>query len=338
MNITEFAAYAGVSKAAVSRFFNGGYLSAEKKAAIAKAVEETGYRPSMQAQMMRTRRTKQIGVILPKLSSESCARMVEGISRVLDEQGYQLLLVNTANDNTREVRAMDMLRHDAVDGIILIASIFTPEHEAVLESLKIPVVILGQQHPGYSCVYHDDFGAARAATARMLEKGRRLSGFLGATMLNKAVGQARRAGYEAALRDAGLMPRAQRISVAKFNMESGYEQARQLFERAGEINALFCATDTIAIGAIQYCRSQGLRVPEDVMVASVGDSRAGRVAYVPLTSAHLHYRTAGDKAARLLLDQLADPHARPRELELGWELKCRASTGDENADENIWAL
>ena len=272
MNITEFAAYAGVSKAAVSRFFNGGYLSAEKKAAIAKAVEETGYRPSMQAQMMRTRRTKQIGVILPKLSSESCARMVEGISRVLDEQGYQLLLVNTANDNTREVRAMDMLRHDAVDGIILIASIFTPEHEAVLESLKIPVVILGQQHPGYSCVYHDDFGAARAATARMLEKGRRLPGFLGATMLDKAVGQARRAGYEAALRDAGLMPRAQRISVAKFNMESGYEQARQLFERAGEINALFCATDTIAIGAIQYCRSQGLRVPEDVMVASVGDS------------------------------------------------------------------
>ena len=324
MNITEFAAYAGVSKAAVSRFFNGGYLSAEKKAAIAKAVEETGYRPSMQAQMMRTRRTKQIGVILPKLSSESCARMVEGISRVLDEQGYQLLLVNTANDNTREVRAMDMLRHDAVDGIILIASIFTPEHEAVLESLKIPVVILGQQHPGYSCVYHDDFGAARAATARMLEKGRRLPGFLGATMLDKAVGQARRAGYEAALRDAGLMPRAQRISVAKFNMESGYEQ--------------FCATDTIAIGAIQYCRSQGLRVPEDVMVASVGDSRAGRVAYVPLTSAHLHYRTAGDKAARLLLDQLADPHARPRERELGWELKCRASTGDENADENIWAL
>ena len=98
-------------------------------------------------------------------------------------------------------------------------------------------------------------------------------------------------------------------------------------KRAGKINALFCATDTIAIGAIQYCRSQDLRVPEDVMVASV-----------PLTSAHLHYRTAGDKAARLLLDQLADLHARPRELELGWELKCRATTGDENADENIWAL
>lgn len=60
----------------------------------------------MQAQMMRTRRTRQIGVIMPKLSSESCARMVEGISRVLDEQGYQLLLVNTANENEREVKAL----------------------------------------------------------------------------------------------------------------------------------------------------------------------------------------------------------------------------------------
>ena len=94
MNITEFAKAAGVSKAAVSRYFNGGALSEEKRALIAAAVEATGYRPSVQAQMLRTRRTRQVGVVLPKLSSESCARMVDGISRVLGEQGYQLLLMN----------------------------------------------------------------------------------------------------------------------------------------------------------------------------------------------------------------------------------------------------
>ena len=82
MNITAFAQYAGVSKAAVSRYFNGGYLSAEKRAQIAAAVEATGYRPSMQAQMLRTRRTRQVGVILPKLSSDSCPRIVEGIGSV----------------------------------------------------------------------------------------------------------------------------------------------------------------------------------------------------------------------------------------------------------------
>ena len=298
MNITAFAQYAGVSKAAVSRYFNGGYLSAEKRAQIAAAVEATGYRPSMQAQMLRTRRTRQIGVIMPRLSSESCARMVEGISRVLDDQNYQLLLINTANDNTREVRALDTLRHDTVDGIILIATMFTPEHHAVLQSLHVPVVIVGQQYPGFSCVFHDDFGAAQAATAHMLQKGRRKPGYLGVTLLDKAVGLARREGFDSALRDAGLVPQPQRMSIAKFNMESGYHQADQLFGRAPGLDCLFCATDSIALGALQYCRSHSLRVPEDIMIAAVGDNRIGRVAYVPLTSAHLHYRTAGDKAAR----------------------------------------
>ena len=75
------------------------------------------------------------------------------------------------------------------------------------------------------------------------------------------------------------------MSIAKFNMESGYHQADQLFGRAPELDCLFCATDSIALGALQYCRSHSLRVPEDIMIAAVGDNRIGRVAYVPLTSA-----------------------------------------------------
>lgn len=151
MNITEFAKIAGVSKAAVSRYFNGGYLSEEKRAQIAAAQQATGYRPSLQAQMLRARRTRQIGVILPKLSSDSCPRMVEGIASVLEEWGYQLLLVNTNNDAAREVQAMETLGQNTVDGFILIATLFTPEHKALLESLRLPVVVLGQQYPGCCC-------------------------------------------------------------------------------------------------------------------------------------------------------------------------------------------
>ena len=275
MNITAFAQYAGVSKAAVSRYFNGGYLSAEKRAQIAAAVEATGYRPSMQAQMLRTRRTRQIGVIMPRLSSESCARMVEGISRVLDDQNYQLLLINTANDNTREVRALDTLRHDTVDGIILIATMFTPEHHAVLQSLHVPVVIVGQQYPGFSCVFHDDFGAAQAATAHMLQKGRRKPGYLGVTLLDKAVGLARREGFDSALRDAGLVPQPQRMSIAKFNMESGYHQAEQLFGRAPGLDCLFCATDSIALCAAI------LPQPQSAGAGGHHDCRCGRQSHWP---------------------------------------------------------
>ena len=147
MNITEFAQYAGVSKAAVSRYFNGGYLSADKRARIEAAVEATGYHPSIQAQMLRTRRTRQVGVILPKLSSDSCPRIVEGIGSVLEESGYQLLLINTANDPQKELRALDTLCRHTVDGILLIATVYTPEHKAVLERMHVPLVVLGQQLP-----------------------------------------------------------------------------------------------------------------------------------------------------------------------------------------------
>lgn len=108
MNISEFAKVAGVSKSAVSRYFNNGYLSEEKREQIEKAIEKTGYSPSVSAQNIRTRVTKLVGVILPKLSSESCARVTEGISQVLSEEGYELLLVNTANDYQKEVKYLDL--------------------------------------------------------------------------------------------------------------------------------------------------------------------------------------------------------------------------------------
>ena len=328
MNITEFAQYAGVSKAAVSRYFNGGYLSADKRARIEAAVEATGYHPSIQAQMLRTRRTRQVGVILPKLSSDSCPRIVEGIGSVLEESGYQLLLINTANDPQKELRALDTLCRHTVDGILLIATVYTPEHKAVLERMHVPLVVLGQQFPGCCSVYHDDFGAAQAATAHMLARGRHAPGYIGVTLLDKAAGQQRRAGFEAAVKDAGLPVRPQRMAVAKFSTASGYEQAARLLGSDPRIDCLFCATDAIALGAMQYCREAGIRIPEDVMIAAVGDSSVGRNTFVPLTSAHLHYQTSGRDAAALLMDLLNDPHTVPRSQMLGYELVCRESTGD----------
>ena len=103
MNISEFAKEAGVSVSAVSRYFNDGYLSADKREKIEAALERTGYIPSYSARTMRTKVTKLVGVILPKLSSESISRITEGISEVLGEEGFELLLINTANDCSREI-------------------------------------------------------------------------------------------------------------------------------------------------------------------------------------------------------------------------------------------
>lgn len=178
MNITEFAKAAGVSKSAVSRYFNDGYVSEEKRRLIEAAIEATGYAPSVQAQNVRTRVTKLVGVIIPKLSSESCAREVEGISQVLSEQGYQLLLVNSANDPKKEVEYLELFRSNRVDGVIFLASVFTPLHDAVLKKMRVPVVIVGQEYKGANCVCHDDYKAAYTAEKLMLDKGCKKPAFI----------------------------------------------------------------------------------------------------------------------------------------------------------------
>ena len=122
MNIAEIAKRAGVSSAAVSRYFNDGYISEEKREKIRRVVEETGYRPSVQAQTLRTKKTKMIGVIVPKVASASIGRVVEGILSVLNGRKYQMLLAVTQNDPEKELEYLDAFSEKQVDGVILVAT------------------------------------------------------------------------------------------------------------------------------------------------------------------------------------------------------------------------
>ena len=125
MNINEIARLAGVSRTTVSRYLNNGYVSEEKKEKIRKVIEETGYQPSTQAQMLRTKKTKLVGVVLPKINSDTISREVAGISDVLAKRGYQIILANTNNDIEEELKSLSLFRDNQVDGVIFIATMFT---------------------------------------------------------------------------------------------------------------------------------------------------------------------------------------------------------------------
>lgn len=326
MNISEFAEYAGVSKSAVSRYFNNGYLSSDKREKIEKAIEETSYSPSFSAQTIKTRVTKLVGVILPKLSSESCARITEGISQMLYEHGYQILLVNTANDYSKELEYLELFRQNRVDGVIFLATIFTEVHRSLMNKMHIPVIIVGQQYKGFSCVCHDDYGAAYALTELMLKKGAVSPAYIGVTDEDKAAGEARHNGFLKALSDNGIKLDKQRSAVAEFTVDSGYSCAKKIFSAAERPDCIFCATDNIAAGAVLFCRENGIKIPEDVMICGVGDSKIGAMAAVPITSARLHYKTAGIEAAQMLLNAIGRASDVPKIMKLDYEIVEREST------------
>ena len=263
MTIKEVARLAGVSPAAVSRYLNGGPLSKDKKERVARAIEETGYRPNLMAKTMRTGRVRQIGIIVPRIYSESVNLLMEGIT--------------------------DM------------ATTLTDIKKSSLENCSVPLVITGQNFDGLHCVYHDDFNAMRELTELFIRKGGKKFVYIGAPEADLAAGLARREGAQEALRRAGFDAQQMPVRIANFNSQDGYAAMLELLEKYPDLDSVVCATDVIAHGAMKALREKGRRVPEDVRIAGIGNNWADLVSQPELTTVQLYQKRCGSEAARLLL-------------------------------------
>ena len=326
MTIADIAKMAGVSNAAVSRYFNGGYISEEKKEAIRKAVEETGYRPSLQAQMLRTKKSKMVGVIIPKIASYSIASIVEGIMDVLNEHDYQMLLANTANDYNRELEYLEVFKEKQVDGVIILASVLTATHKKLLKEMKVPVVVLGQKLTGIRSVYHDDYHCMYDMTKLFIEKGCKKIGLITVTQRDKAVGAERNRGVSDAVADLGKGEVVCYRAIGEFTVDSGYDKAKELIENNGQLDGLLCTTDNQAIGAMQYLKEKGIKIPEDMLLAGHGNARFTDATTPSITTIQYSYKESGMVAGNMLVDLLDGKDVPMQEVLLGYKLLEKEST------------
>ena len=349
MTIKEIAQLAQVSSAAVSRYMNGGYVSEEKKERIRAVIEETGYRPSVQARTLRTKRACLIGVIVPKINSESISRITEGIGQILAKSGYQMLLTITNNNSSKELEYVDLFEAYPVDGIILVGTVLTRAHKKKLKECKVPIVVIGQYTKETSCVYHDDYGAAKALAEQV---GREASGrvaYIGVTREDKAAGAAREDGFREGLKEVGKELEESCLRRAKFTMESGYEQAVDLLEKEHDIDIISCATDTIAAGAIEAIHTYvGSQIPKNVedtgsrfryilentaiQVTGFGDNQLLKAVTGGIPTVHFGFKTSGIRGAELLLDVIERGENIPMEIKLGFRL-AEIDDPEENIEE-----
>ncbi|HIR90624.1 MAG TPA: LacI family DNA-binding transcriptional regulator [Candidatus Limicola stercorigallinarum] len=326
MDIKQIAEMAGVSRATVSRYFNNGYVSQEKRAAIARVIKKTGYAPSRQAKTLRTGKSGLVGVIIPKINSASVSRMVAGITSVLNEAGYQLLLANTDNDAKVEVDFLKLFAERSnVDGVILVATVFTRAHREAISALPVPLVVLDQVLPGYCSVYQDDYGAMRDVADLALRTSAHPA-YIGVLEEDVAAGSERRRGYLDACRAHGIEVSDDRLLVTDFSIDGGYSACEQLLARGLEFDALVCATDSIAYGALTCLREHERAVPREVQVVGIGDSELSQVITPRLTTVHYHYKTSGIEAARMLLGLMASTEGVWRETKMGYDVVERDST------------
>ncbi|APC49943.1 LacI family transcriptional regulator [Virgibacillus halodenitrificans] len=303
LTIKEIAEMANVSRSTVSRFLNdSGYVSEEARKRIDKVIKETGYIPSEHAKSLRTKKTKVIGVILPTIHTETSSKIVAGIDNELAKQGYQILLANTNLDKEKELEYLDLLKVRQVDGIILVATNTEERLVKKVQEMNLPIVIIGQDMPGVTSVVYDDFHASKEITNYLVEKGHKKIAFIGVDETDRSVGYFRKKGYYSAMNEHRLEVNSTWVQTAIFDIDSGYKAMKRILTKSSILpTAVFAVTDRLAIGAMSYLKEQGLIVPNDIAVASIGASEISRYVDPSLTTVDYHNEMAGKQAAKQIL-------------------------------------
>ncbi|MDQ0163170.1 LacI family DNA-binding transcriptional regulator [Aeribacillus alveayuensis] len=325
--IKDIAEMANVSRTTVSRVLNNsGYVSDEVRKRILKIIEETGYVPSEHAKSLRTKKTKAIGVILPKISTETSSRLVSGIDEVLAEKGYQILLANTNLNKEKEIEFINLLKSRQVDGIILTATNINDELINEIKRVSMPFVVIGQEIPGVSNVLYDDYHAARAIISLFIEKGHQKIAFIGVDESDRAVGYWRKKGYLDVMKEHGYSVEPEWVQKGIFDIQSGYDAMKRIMEQSKiRPTATFAVTDRLAIGAMQYLKEKGYAIPADMALAGIGASEISHYVSPSLTTVDYLNEEAGKAAAKLILDKILKNDSSIKKITLNYRLLIRDS-------------
>jgi DNA-binding LacI/PurR family transcriptional regulator len=304
--IKDVADRAGLSIATVSRALSGKANVSPKSRKLAKAAaDELGFVPSYHASSLASGRNHNVGLVLPFVDRWYFSSVIEGVSSTLLEAGYDLTLYNVGDQKARRQSVLnDFLLRKRLDAVIAVALVLTDDEIQRLLAIHRPIVGIGGALAGASTIRINDSGLSRLATNHLIQLGHtRIAHLTGDVVLNRdfKLPGIRQAGFEAAMKAAGLPVRPEWVVAADFTIPGAYATARKLLGTGPERpTAVFAASDEMAIGTILAARDFGLRVPEDLSVIGMDGHELCDV--FGLTTIDQDARGQGALAARLLLD------------------------------------
>jgi DNA-binding LacI/PurR family transcriptional regulator len=310
VSIKDIARVMNVSYSTVSRALNDSPLvKDDTKEAIRQAAAEMGYLPSAIARSLVMRRTRTIGVVVTTITDLFFAEVIQGIEETAVQSGYSVILTSSNSQPNRELAAIQALRSQRVDGIILVAACADTERKERLfrsNEIDLPIVIINnvhEEHIGYS-VETDNVGGGREVTQHLLALGHRRIAHI-AGPLSEWDGVERQSGYEQALREAGLPVDPQLIVRGTNRPEGGWAAARQLLALPSPPTAIFCYNDLIAAGAMRAAHAAGRAIPADLSIVGFDDIALASYFEPPLTTMAQPKQEMGSKAVQMVLDLLA---------------------------------
>lgn len=324
--VRTVAALAGVSIASASRVLNGLGGSSETTRRVREAAEKVGYVPNAIARSLQARRTGLLAFAVADIGNPVYVEMMRAIEEIAKKAGYQLLVHMTGAEPASEMVLLNGLARRYVDGMILSPLRVGDGHIAALSRSPVPVVVVGQlpDDAPFDNVRADSHAGVMLAVEHLAQAGRTRIAFVnGAT--DTLPGAARLAGYREAIAAVGLGYDETLVETGDFYYEPGRAATARLLARA-QPDAIFCANDLIAAGALHELLAGGRRVPDDVALVGMDDTALAEMPFPQISSVSLGAAERGRIAAGLLLSRLGDPSLPPRRETVAPSLMVRASS------------
>ncbi|MFC3995249.1 LacI family DNA-binding transcriptional regulator [Nocardiopsis sediminis] len=330
VGIGDVAAAAGVSTTTVSHVLSGNRpVRASTRAQVEAAIRKLGYRPDPSARSLRIQRTENVALVVPDITNPFFPQLAAGMQDILHPEGYLI----SVSDAALPVRSLDaVVQHlldRRMDGIVMAPHFATPMHHTrIAESGAKLVRLSGSIDDGLGDIVRSDDTAGVAGVVRhLVERGYRRIAFINGEVTAEP-GRLRIAGYRRGLSEAGLDYDEDLVKTETFTRDGGMNGAQSLLRRgARQPDAIVCANDLIAVGAMDALRRRGLSIPGDIALTGYDDIEAAALLSPSLTTVHNPAREIGRSCARLLLDRLADGYdGPPRDVVLPNRLIPRESS------------
>jgi len=333
VSLKDIALKVGVSTAAVSYALSAGKegkVSEEVANRIKAAAKELNYQPNQIAKSLKMGRTNTIGLIIADVSNPFFANIARVVEDEAKKHDYTVIFGSSDEKYERSCDLINVLLNRQVDGLIVVPTEASEDQILYLKEQKVPFVLIDRYFPEISSsfVAIDNFKAAYDAVMHLAAAGRKRIGML-AYKTNLFHMQERERGYQQALRDSGLsLSKSWLKEVKQSDIKNGMKAAiDEMLSTGDAVDALFFATNTLAINGLKYIDSLNLKVPDDLAIVSFDEGEAFDFYYCPLTFVRQPVIDLGKRSVQLLLDQMSGSNGRISQVLFEAELVIRKSSG-----------
>lgn len=327
ITIYDVARESKVSMATVSRVLNGNSnVRPATKNKVMNVINKMEYRPNAVARGLASKKTTTVGVIIPDVTDEYFASLARGIDDIASMYKYNIILANSDDDSSKQVKVLNNLLSKQVDGIIFMGNEINDKLRQEFKNSNVPIVLAGSVDESNSVpsVNIDYISAVKTETSKLINNGNKKIAFISGSLNQPINLDYRLVGYKKALQENNYVFDKSLVFSTNGNYQSSYNLVNSILSK--NITAAVVTNDELAAGLLNGLTDLNIKVPDDFEIFTSNDTKISRLVRPQLSSITHPLYDVGAVAMRLLTKIMNNEDVDKKQVLLNYDIVERQST------------